>query len=122
MRIWLILFLSLDMVELAEGFLDISWHIQVDLSFLIVPVEVDADVSYCACPIRCYFVVLLEDVFQMFCMFDAFVFDTEIVHNESERDWSCFMFPKSWHQLALKVSILVNPFLHLLHPPILGIF
>ena len=71
------------MIELNEGLLDVVWHGEVDLSFVVVPIEHDSDVSF-ALPVFRYVVVLLQNVHEMFEICAAFVFDAEVINDESE--------------------------------------
>ena len=41
----------------------------------------------------------------------ANIFDSEIIHHECEPDWSPFVHPQAWDQLALEVAMLVEAFL-----------
>ena len=52
------------MLELLEGFCDISRHGEVDLAIAVVPVQRDSDITFSS-PIRCYLVVLFESVFEV---------------------------------------------------------
>ncbi len=76
---------------------------------VVVPIQCYPDVSF-ACPIACKFVVFLECVFEMLCMFFADVFDAEIVGNQCDLYGSYVMLPKSRYQFALPVSVFVEAF------------
>ena len=44
-------------------------------------------------------------------MFFAYILDTEVIDNKRELDWSPFVLPKAWDQLALVVSAFVEALL-----------
>ncbi len=79
------------------------------LSFFVVPVQCDPDVS-CSCPIACEFVMFLECVFEMLGVSLAKVFHPKVVHDQSELYWPCVMFPKAGYQFALLVTVFVQSF------------
>jgi hypothetical protein len=68
------------MTELREGFGDISWHGEVNLSLGVVPVKGDADIMT-ASPVCGDLVVFLEDLEEMLRVFFSAVFDTKVVHH-----------------------------------------
>ena len=68
------------MLELPEGFGNISWHGEVNLSLGVVPVKGDSDVTR-ASPVCCDLAVFSEDIEEMLQVFFSFVFDTKIDHH-----------------------------------------
>ena len=94
------------MIELDEGFLDVVWHGEVDLSLGIVPVELDSDVAF-TFPVFRYGVVLFQNVHKMSGICAAFVLDAKIVDDESELNWSRLVHPEAWYELALVVPMLL---------------
>ena len=98
------------MLELLEGFCDISRHGEVDLAIAVVPVQRDPDITFSS-PIRCYLVVLFESVFEVESMLSADVLDSEVVNNKGELYRSLVMLPETWYELALVVAVLVESLL-----------
>ena len=41
----------------------------------------------------------------------ALIFDTKVVNNESEFDWSCLVYSEAGYQLTLVILMLVQPLL-----------
>ncbi len=76
------------------------------LSFVVVPVQCDPDVS-CSCPIAGELVMLLEHVFEMLCMFLANVFHPKVVHDQCELYRPCVVLSKAGYQFALLVAVFV---------------
>ncbi len=72
------------------------------LSFVVVPVQCDPDVS-CSSPIAGEFVMFLERVFEMLGVFLANVFHSKVVHDQCELYWPCVVLPKAGYQFALLV-------------------
>ena len=87
------------MVDSEECLLDVAWHGEVDMSFVVVPVERDSYVP-CAHLVFRDSVVLLKNVHYMSSVGCAFVLDAKVVHDESEIDWSLVMCPEAKHQIA----------------------
>ena len=106
---WLVLFFGLLVPELYECFLDVIWHVQVYLSFVVVPFHVNANVSF-PCPICGDFVVFFECVFEVICMFFSNIFYSEVIDHECELYWSCLVTPESWDEFALMISVFVESF------------
>ena len=79
------------------------------LSFVVVPVQCDPDVS-CSCPIAGEFVMFLERVFEMLGVFLANVFHPKVVHNQCELYRPCVVLPKARYQFALSVAMFVQTF------------
>ena len=92
------------MIKLDEDLLGVVWHGKVDLSLVVVPIELYSDVSF-ALIVFCYGVVLLQNVHEMSGVCTAFVFDAEVVNDESELDvdWSLLVYPEAGNQFSLVV-------------------
>ena len=97
------------MLELCEGFGDISWHGEVNLSLGVVPVKGDASVMR-AGPVCGDLVVFSEDLEEMLRVFFSAVFDTKIVRHKGELDGMPFVGPESRDELTLAVAMLVEVF------------
>ena len=72
------------MAELQEKILDVLFDTQaaclLDMFWSIFPFNVYS-CKFCACPIFCNIVVLLEDIAQVMDMPLTNIFNTEIIHN-----------------------------------------
>ena len=93
-----------------ERFSNVTRHGEVHLSALVIPIEGNADVSltvlFCS-----YTVIIFQCRLEMEGMFFADILHAEIVDDEGELDWSPFVLPKAWHQLALVVTTFVEALL-----------
>jgi hypothetical protein len=68
------------MLELFQCILDVTRHGEVNLSFLIIPVQSYSNVTRVG-PIACQFVVHFEDLLKMHCVFFANVFNAKVVYH-----------------------------------------
>ena len=84
------------MIELDENLYDIVGHGEVYLSFLVVPIERDSDISFSP-PVLSDFIVELEIFHDVVGVLIAFVLDTEVVNDEGELDGSCPVDPEAGH-------------------------
>ena len=66
----------------GEGFLNLPWHEEVNNACVVVPAEVNADVTFPS-PIGCDLVVVAKDLVKVFGVFAANIFDSEIVNGEN---------------------------------------
>ena len=62
------------------------------LSFVVVPLEMNTDVSF-ACPVCCDLVVFFEDSFEVIGVFFSNIFYSEIVDYQCELYWAGIVFP-----------------------------
>ena len=85
----------------------ISRHVQMDLTFFVVPSHVYSYVSGSR-PIGLDLVVFLENVHEVVNMLFSDVFYAEVVYDKCERYWSRDVPPQTRHQFALKVSVFVE--------------
>jgi hypothetical protein len=100
----------LGVLELLEGFYNISRHGEVDLVIAVVPVQRNIDVTFSS-PIRSYLVVLFEGVLEVESMLGANVLDAEVVNDKGELYWAMIMLPETGDELALVVTVLVESLL-----------
>ena len=91
------------MSKSGECLFDIAGHGKVDLTFLVVPIECDAEIPS-SFPVFFNFVVLLKCLDKMVDVGFIDVFNTKVIHNQCEADGSPVVFPISWCDLALVVS------------------
>ena len=96
------------MSEYGESFLNITRHKKMNLVSDVIPTKVNANVSL-TCPVSSDFVVLFENVVEVFGMFTAHVFYAKVVNSEDKLERS-FMAPKSRNKFALVVSMFVQAF------------
>ena len=75
-----------------RAFLHVSQHVQMDLSFVVVPDHVYANVSVSR-PIGFDLVMFLEDGHEVVNVVFSGVFDAKAVNNECERNESCDVLP-----------------------------
>ena len=80
--------------ELAKGGFDILGHGDVEGVIVVVPVEGDPTVEG-AGPVGGAFVVLVQGIGEVLCMFESFVFNAEVVDDKGELDWSPCVSPES---------------------------
>ena len=80
--------------EAAEDVRDASRHGQVDCAIFVVPFDGDAAAKVSG-PVGRQGVVFSEGCFQVEGVFFAHTFNSKIVHNEGERDWSPLMLPQA---------------------------
>ncbi len=90
-------------VGIVSNFLHVVWHGQINLAFVVVPIQCYSNTPF-ACPITLKFVVFFKCIFEMLCMFFANVFHAKVIDNQCKLYQSCVMFPKARYQLALSVS------------------
>jgi hypothetical protein len=82
-------------LELVKGTCDVAGYGEVDSAFVIVLLERDTTVER-AGPITCELVFGTDGVEKMISVLLADVLDTEIVDDESERNWPAVILPKAW--------------------------
>ena len=68
-----------------ERVLYISWHVDVQYAYLVVPVQCDANVETPS-PILCDFIYLLESMYEVQCILLSMVFNTKVVNHEGKSD------------------------------------
>lgn len=110
-RVWvrLILAASCAVPKDGEGFLDVPWHEEVNNACVVVPAEVNADVTFPS-PIGCDLVVVAKDLVKVFGVFAADIFDSEIVNGENKLYGPGPVTPEAGDILALEVAMLVKSF------------
>ena len=79
------------MVELLEGFLDVSFHRGSQSPCLLVPVQVNPNVLV-SFPVTFDGVVGLQGLFQVFGIFQVHILDSKVINNKGEGDWCGFLF------------------------------
>ena len=90
------------MVEFCEGADDVFWHVDVDPSLCVVPLECETAVDG-AGPIYCYVVCGSEGIYEVVGVFAGEVFDSEVVDAEGEGCLAGGVFPEAgcvWHGLV----------------------
>ena len=100
---------GLSVSELYECLFDVIGHVQVHLSFGVVPFHMDTNVSL-TCPICGDFVVFFEYCFEVVCVFFADIFYSKVIDYKCELYWSCFMTPWSSDEFALVIAVFVESF------------
>ena len=70
-------------LKLFEGFLDMTWHREMHLASVVVPVQCYANVTI-AYPVSGDFVVLFKRFLEVTCMFFTYVFDSKVIHYQRE--------------------------------------
>ena len=84
------------------NFLSLCWK-----HTMVVPIQCDVTVLFCF-PIFCYCVVFLQDLYQVFGMLVAHIFDSKVICNERETHGAPFMLPKPRCFIALEVTCFVQ--------------
>ena len=97
--------LGVLMSESCECTFHITWHGQMDFSFLVVPIKCDAKIPS-SFPVFFNFVVLLKCLDEVVDISFVDVFSAKIVHDQCEADGLPVVFPVPWHHFALAVSCL----------------
>mmetsp|Transcript_14926 Transcript_14926/g.34660 ORF Transcript_14926/g.34660 Transcript_14926/m.34660 type:complete len:283 (+) Transcript_14926:1156-2004(+) len=82
----------------------------MDLALEVVPLEVNTDV-FLALPIFCNFVVGLENVDEVLCVFLANILHSEVINDEGELDGSPLVEPEAVDDGALVVAVGLEAFL-----------
>ena len=80
----------------------------MDLSFFVVPRQVDADVSV-ARPIGLDFVMFLEGRHEVVNVFFTNVFYAKIVDHKCEGNGSCDVLPEAKEQVCFGLTVFVEP-------------
>ena len=106
----LILFCAYLVLKDLKCFCDVPRHGEVHLSTFIIPIEGNTDVSL-AVPFCSNAVIVFQRRLEMEGMLFAEILPPEIVDNKGELDWSPFVLPKAWHELALVVTAFVESLL-----------
>ena len=94
-------------IEAFEGIGDVIRHGEMDLSLGVIPVKSKSEVAF-AFPVFSDVVMLFDGVDEVGGVFFAYVFHSEIVDNEEERDGSPIVRPQTRCVLALVVSLTVE--------------
>ena len=69
------------MLEFVECRLNVSWHRQRDVAFVIIPIQCDT-ATQASCPISGHLVVLGQRVAQVICVFFADALDTKVINHQ----------------------------------------
>ena len=69
-------FLLCIVIESFQSFMNLPWQGQVDLFICVIPVDGEAD-TFCSPPTCCDFIILLEDLFYVFSIVSADIFDAK---------------------------------------------
>ena len=85
-------------METLEGIFDIAWHGDIDVALVIVPVKLEST-ELGASPFSGDGVFRPQRGFQVFGMFCSNILDSEVVHDEAERDGACFVAEETWNAL-----------------------
>jgi hypothetical protein len=83
------------MVEFFEGASDIAWHGDINIAFVVVPVEGEAAVQF-SVPVDGQVVVRFDGFDEMHGVGFGEIFHAEIVDAKSERGALCAMVPETW--------------------------
>ena len=52
----------------------------------------------------------LQCLFEMDGVFFAYIFHPEVVHDQCELNWAPVVFPETWDQFALSVTVFIETF------------
>jgi hypothetical protein len=84
------------MVELQEGSVDIAWHGDIDVSFVIVPVKGETAVEF-AGPVDSQFVIGFDGIDEMQGIGFGEILDAKVIEAEKESDGAFgAMAPEAW--------------------------
>ena len=103
------LWLDRDRVMKTDAsFLTVAWHGELNLSEGVVPFDCETKVTL-AFPVLRRFVVFVECLKKVLCMFDTNVFYSEIINTEGKGDGAPVVLPETWCDGALLVAFVGQP-------------
>ena len=98
------------MLETLQGFPYVLLHVEMCLTFVIIPCQVDSAVLG-TFPVDFHLVVFTEDAQQMERAFLPDVFHAKIIYHEGKAHWSPLVGPEAGRVLALCVAVHAQTFL-----------
>jgi hypothetical protein len=92
------------MSEVEEGSMDVPGHGDVDVSFVVVPVEGQTAIE-CAGPVDGQGIIFLEGVYQVIGVGFGEIFNSKVVDAEDEGGSFCLVAPESWGERHRGVAV-----------------
>ena len=83
------------MVEFVEGSAGVAIHGDLDIAFIVLPVEVHADVKF-TFPVGGDFIMVFDGVDEVVGVVAGEVLDAEVVDAEGEGGFACLVSPEHW--------------------------